>query len=268
MKRTFGNRLAVVLLAVFVTLVAIWLVAPSLVIVPLSFTDRPSFVFPPQGWSLDWYRNILDDPRWLNALGTSLRVALWVTVLAVLLGTAAALALDRLPRKLSGAFQMLLLSPLLAPQIVVAVAIFAQFIRWRIDGTELGIVCAHLILAIPYVLVTVSASLAKYDRRLDRAADSLGARPWERLVTVTLPGIAPGVAIGAVFAFVTSFDEAVIALFIQSPTTRTLPVQMYNSVTVEIDPTIAAISSIILAVTTAVLLIPLLGGKKKRVRSS
>lgn len=258
-RRSVAARTA---LWVCVGLVAAWLIAPTLVVIPLSFTDRASFVFPPQGWSLQWYENLVADPAWLRSLWASVRIAAVVMLLAVLLGTAAAFGIARLPRRLAGGAQLLLLSPLLAPQIVTAVAILAIFLRWRLSGTELGFVLAHLVLAIPYVVVTVSASLERYDRRLDQAAESLGATPLRRFFDVTVPSVAPGIATGAVFAFVTSFEETVIAVYLQSPTMRTLPVQMYDSVTVDIDPTIAAVSSLVLAITTAVLLVPLLGRRR------
>jgi len=259
-------RITRTVLWIVVILVAAWLIAPTLVVLPLSFTDRASFVFPPEGWSLRWYENLIADPGWLTSLWASIRIALVVMVLAVVLGTAAAFGIARLPKRAAAVFQLLLLSPLLAPQIVTAVAVFAVFIRWGLNGTEQGFVLAHLMLAVPYVVVTVTAGLERYDRRLDQAAESLGASPPRRFFDITVPSLAPSIIIGGVFAFVTSFEETVIAIYIQSPSMRTLPVQMYDSVTVDIDPTIAAVSSIVLAVTTAALLIPLLGGSSRRVR--
>ncbi len=263
-----GRRITVgrAALGTVVALVAAWLIVPTLVVVPLSFTDRASFSFPPQGWSLQWYENIVADPAWLSSLGTTLIVALASMVLAVVLGTLGAIGLARLPRRVASGAQIALLSPLLSPQIVTAIAVFSLFLRFGLDGTVGGFILAHTMLATPYVVVTVTASLERYDRRLDLAAESLGASPARRFIDITIPLLAPGILIGALFAFVTSFEETVLALYLQSPTLRTLPVQMYDSVTVDIDPTIAAVSSLVLVITSAVLLIPLLRGSRRKVR--
>ncbi|WP_067177337.1 ABC transporter permease [Microtetraspora niveoalba] len=237
-------------------LVGAVLIAPTLIVIPLSFTGKASFTFPPESWSLRWYQNFFTDPGWRDALLTSVRIALLVAVLASALGTAAALALDsgRVPGK--GLINGLLLSPMVVPQIVAAIGVYAVFLKWGLAGTTLGFVLAHTALAIPFVIVAVSAVLRGYDRRLEQAAASLGAGPLTTFFQVTLPLILPGVLSGAVFAFVTSLDEVVIALYLQSPELHTLPVQMFSSVTVETDPTIAAASTLVLVVTTMLILLP------------
>lgn len=241
------------LLVAVCVMIGVWLLAPMLVVVPMSFTDRRSLSFPPEGWSLQWYRNFFSEPQWYEALLTSLEIAVLVTVVATFLGTAAAFALVRGRFPAKAAVNALLLAPLVVPVVIVAIAVFATYLRWRLSGTVRGFVLAHSALAIPFVIITVTASLRTFDRRLELAAQNLGANPLTTFRRVTLPLILPGVLSGALFAFITSFDEVVVALFIQSPDVRTLPVQMFTSVTREVDPTIAAASTMILVLTTALL---------------
>ncbi len=251
-------------LRLWATFVGIVLFAPLAIVVPLSFTAKRSFKFPPEGLSLEWYGNFLRDEAWLRALGNSLWIGLVVAALCCVLGTLAALGLQRLPRRAAGIVQGLLLAPLIIPGIVSAVAIYSVFLKWRLSGNPLGFVLAHAVLAIPFVVVTVNASLAGYDRTLDRAAASLGAGRLRTFFRVTLPIIAPGVGAGALFAFITSFDEVVAAMFLQTPSIRTLPVEMFVSVTNEVDPTIAVVSTLILAVTSALVLVPALTRSQKK----
>jgi putative spermidine/putrescine transport system permease protein len=243
------------LLVVVAVLIGVWLLAPMLVVIPMSLTDRQSLSFPPSGWSLEWYERFFTEEQWHGALLSSLQIALLVTVLATVLGTAAAFALvrGRFPGK--AAVNALLLAPLVVPVVIVAIAVFGVYLRWRLSGTVRGFVMAHTALALPFVIITVSASLRGFDRRLELAAANLGASPWATFRKVTLPLILPGVLSGALFAFITSFDEVVVALFLQSPDVRTLPVQMFTSVTREVDPTIAAASTMILVLTTALLVL-------------
>lgn len=240
-------------LVAFCVLVGVWLLAPMLVVVPMGFTDRRSLSFPPDGWSTQWYTNFFSNPQWYEAMLTSLQIAVLVTVVATLVGTAAAFALvrGRFPGK--GAVNALLLAPLVVPVVIVAIAMFAAYLQWQLSGTVRGFVLAHAALAVPFVVITVTSSLRTFDRRLELAAANLGAAPLATFRQVTLPMILPGVLSGALFAFITSFDEIVVALFLQSPEVRTLPVQMFTSVTREVDPTIAAASTMILVLTTALL---------------
>lgn len=238
------------LLWLFCALVALWLVAPSLVVIPLSFTDKPSFTFPPTGWSMRWYTTFFTDPSWSTALLASVRVGLLVVVVATISGTAAAVALSRSRFRGRQAVRAVLLAPMIAPVIVVAIGLYALFLRMHLLGTTFGFVVAHSVLALPFVIIPVTASLQGFDRRLESAAAICGASRWNTFRQITLPLVAPGVVSGALFAFVTSFDEVVLALFIQSPYLQTLPVKMYGSVTRDTDPTIAAAATLILAFTT------------------
>lgn len=241
-------------LRVWAVLVAILLVAPLLIVVPISFAAKPSFKFPPDGLSMEWYANLFSDQRWTSAIGASLLVGALVTVICTVLGTAAALGIHRAGGRIAAIVTGILLAPMIVPGIVSAVAIYSVYLRWQLTGNLAGFLLAHTVLALPFVVVTVTSSLSTTDPTLERAAASLGAGHWRTFLRVTLPSIAPGVGAGALFAFVTSFDEVVAASFLQSPTIRTLPIEMFVSVTNEVDPTIAAVSTVILALTTAVVL--------------
>lgn len=241
-----------------------WLVAPTLIVVPMSFTGRESFAFPPQEWSFDYYVAFFTDPVWLDSLYTSLRLAAVVTVLATVCGAAAAFGIVRGRLAGGGAVNGVLLTPIILPQIVAATAIYIVYLNTGLAGTFVGLVIAHTGFAIPFVTVAVSANLRTVDPRLDRAAASLGASPLTTFRTVTLPLILPGVLSGAVFAFAVSLDEVVIALFLSTPAIRTLPVQMFTSVTTETDPTIAAASTVVVAATTVLLIAAVASPRARR----
>jgi putative spermidine/putrescine transport system permease protein len=250
-------------LRVWATLVAIVLVAPLLVVVPLSFAERRSFIFPPRGLSLTWYQNLFTDERWTSAIVTSLYVGLLVTAIATVLGSAAAIGIHRYGGRLSAVLTGILIAPMVVPGIVSAVAIYSVYLRWQLTGNLQGFLLAHTVLAVPFVVITVASSLRSTDPLQEKAAASLGAGPWRTFVRVTLPSILPGVAAGSLFAFVTSFDEVVAASFLQSPAIRTLPIEMFVSVTNEVDPTIAAVSTVILALTTAIVVLPVVVRTRK-----
>jgi putative spermidine/putrescine transport system permease protein len=253
------------LLWAFAALVAALLILPTAVVIPLSFTDKASLVFPPTGWSLRWYRNFFADPAWMRALGNSLVVGLVVAVVATVAGTAAAVGLRRWSnRKAAGATQMVLLAPIVVPAIVLAIGVYAIFLQLQLLGTVPGFVLAHSVLALPFVVISVTATLAGYDDRLTLAALSLGASRPGAFRQVQLPLIMPGVISGALFAFVTSFDEVVLSIFIKSPYLETLPVKMYASVTRDTDPTIAAAATMILLLTTAIITIGLLSMRRRK----
>lgn len=257
--------LTIGLLVTYAVIVAAILVLPTLVVIPLSFTDKASLAFPPEGWSTRWYQNFFKDPAWMRAFGNSILVGLIVTVLATAIGTAAAVGLKRWHnRKAAGIAQALFLAPMVVPAIIIAIGIYAVFLQNQLLGTVQGFVMAHTVLAMPFVIVSVSATLATYDERLTLAAISLGASRWETFRRVTLPLIFPGVISGALFAFVTSFDEVVVSIFIKSPYLETLPVKMYASVTRDTDPTIAAAATMIMLLTTTVITIGLLSMRRKK----
>jgi len=250
-------------LKIVAVLVGLFLTVPTLVVIPMSFSSSQTFQFPPSGWSLQWYENLFTSPAWSTAIRNSLQVALVTTVLATTLGTAAALGLNRLTPRVRGVATGFLLSPIIIPNILIALVIFSAFLRLSLNGTLIGIAIAHTALALPFVVIAVTARLQGMDAALQRAGSSLGAGPFSVFRKITLPLALPGVLSGAILAFVTSFDEVVLALFLQSPSTLTLPVQMFNSVTVQIDPTISAASSVmVLLVSVPILLAQVIGARR------
>lgn len=237
------------LLVALAVLVAVVLVGPLVIIVLLSFNDAPFLTFPPDDWSLRWYRSLADDPVWRDSAATSLRIGVLVAVLSSVLGTLGALALVRGRLPLKAAVSGLVLAPMMIPVVVVAISVYRVFLDLGLTQTTLGFVLVHTCLAVPYVTVNVAAALSGFDHRLELAAQSLGANRWQAFWRVTFPLIAPGVLTGALFAFVTSWDEVVVGIFLSGPEMTTLPVQMWQGVKVTIDPTIAAASTALLALT-------------------
>jgi putative spermidine/putrescine transport system permease protein len=203
--------------------------------------------------SLQWYRNFFESPQWTDALWTSTQVALLATLTATVLGTLTALGLMRGRFPLKSAVTALILSPMIVPIVIVAVGTYLVFVDWRLQGTLLGFVVAHAALGIPLVVVNVAASLQTLDRNLEMAAQNLGAGPFRTFFKITLPLIMPGVVAGALFAFIESWDEVVVSIFLSSPFVRTLPVVMWSVVRSQIDPTIAALAGMLTALTIVLL---------------
>jgi putative spermidine/putrescine transport system permease protein len=254
-----------ILLGLFCLLIAIWLLAPTLVIVPISFNEKKSLAFPPSGFSWQWYENFFTNPEWSTSFFNSVKVAALVAVLATVLGTLAAFGLDRMKSAASGFLRALLITPMVIPGVVLAIGIYAVYLDAHLVGTTAGFVLAHTMLAIPFVLIAVSASLEVFDKRLETAAASLGASRLTTFRTITLPLIAPGLLSGLLFAFVTSFDEIIVALFITSPYLKTLPVQIFTSITRDADPTVAAVGTILFVATSLMITAGLLlGARQKR----
>ncbi|GIH24135.1 polyamine ABC transporter permease [Acrocarpospora phusangensis] len=245
-------------------LVGLFLTVPTLVVLPMSFSSARTFRFPPEGWTLEWYERLFTSPEWTTAILNSLQVGLVTTALATVLGTAAAIGVTRLGERGRGFAVGFLLSPIIIPNILIALVIFSAFLRLGMTGSLFGIALAHTALALPFVVIAVTARLQGMDPALQKAGGSLGAAPFAVFRKITLPLALPGVLSGAVLAFVISFDEVVISLFLQSPTALTLPVQMFNSVTVQIDPTISAASSLmVLVVSVPILLAQVIGARRR-----
>ncbi len=228
-----------------------FLCLPSLFVIPVSFTSGSFIEFPPEGFSLRWYHTYLSSPGWVDATIRSFIVAFLTAWLSAALGTAAAFVLVR--QRLTGrtAILALIMAPLVLPRLIIAVALFYLYARLGLVGTILGLVLGHTILAVPYVVITVMAVLKTYDERLDQAAWSLGASKWRTLYHITLPQIRGGVIAGFLFAFITSFDDLTVALFITGGSTSTLPRQMWNDLLLQVNPTLAAVSTVILVFVTS-----------------
>jgi len=255
-----------ILLGLFCLLVAVWLIAPTIVVVPMSFNEKKSLAFPPSGFSWQWYQNFFTNPEWSSSLVSSLNVAVVTAVFATIIGTLAAFGLDRMKSRASGVLRALLITPMVVPGVVLAVGIYAVYLDAQLVGTLTGFVLAHTMLAVPFVIIAVSASLDVFDKRLETAATSLGAGRLTAFRTVTLPLILPGILSGLLFAFVTSFDEIIVALFITSPYLKTLPVQIFASITRDADPTVAAVGTLLFLATSLVIGAGLLIGSRQRKR--
>ena len=245
-------------------LIAIWLVAPTLIIIPMSFAGKKSLVFPPQGFSLQWYENFFTNPQWFGSLIVSTKVAVMVSVVSTVIGTMAAIGIERMRGRAAGIIRAVLITPMIVPGVVLAVGIYAVYLDTRLVGTWTGYVLAHTLLAIPFVVIAVGANLAVFDERLETAAASLGASRLTTFYTITLPLILPGILSGALFAFVTSFDEVIVSLFITSPQLKTLPVQIFSSMTRDADPTVAAVGSLIFLATSLIIGLGLIFGMRGR----
>lgn len=270
----FWHRLGVGLLRLSAWLVLLFLILPILVIVPLSFNAEPFFSFTegmvtlqPEAYSLRWYREIFNDPRWLLAIRNSFIIGIFATLVATVLGTCAAigLACDDMPaRRLITA---LLLSPMIVPLIITAAGMFFFYSGLGLAGTHIGVILAHAALGTPFVIITVTASLAGFDYSLARAALSLGATPVRVFFDIIMPLIRPGVISGALFAFITSFDEVVVILFLAGPAQRTIPRQMFSGLREQINPSILAIATLLILVSIALLVsIELLRRRGERMR--
>ncbi|MDP9368164.1 MAG: ABC transporter permease [Chloroflexota bacterium] len=250
-------------------LILFYLVFPIFVVVPVSFSSAKYLQFPPPGFSLQWYEKYLTRSDWTGATWLSVQVAAGTALLATLLGTLAALALVRgrfWGRDLINAF---VVSPMIIPSIIVAIGIYFFYARIQLIGNPLALVLAHTALAVPFVVVNVSATLVGFDERLEYAAMNLGANRRQTFLKVTLPLIRPGVLTGALFAFVTSFDELIVALFISGTGAVTLPRKMWDGIRQEIDPTIAAVSTIFIVLSVLILVsAELLRQRSERLRTA
>jgi putative spermidine/putrescine transport system permease protein len=236
-------------------LTVFYLLAPTVVIIPMSFTESSILSFPPDGFSLRWYEQMLTRAEWSTGLRNSALVAVLTAILATVLGTLAALGLTRGRFPGRSLVNGLALSPLIVPVVIIAIGMFSLFVQWRISGSIVGLVLAHTALAMPFVIVNVGTGLRTMDRNLELAAANLGANPRQSFMRITLPIILPGVLAGAIFSFITSWDEVVVAIFLTSARFRTLPVEMWEQVRQVVDPTVAAVSTTLLVVTTVLLLL-------------
>jgi putative spermidine/putrescine transport system permease protein len=241
------------LLAILVGLILLFLALPIVVVIVVSFSSAAYLTFPPPAFGLRWYAAYFTSDDWLRSTWLSVWVAACVVALATLLGTLAAVGIGRLPRRLRVMASALIVSPLIVPAIVAAIGIYYVFARYGLVGTPVGLILAHTCLAVPFVFISVSASLAGIDPRLEQAALSLGATPSGSFFQITLPLIRPGLLAGALFAFVTSFDELIVALFVSGSGAVTLPRRMWDDVLYQIEPTIAAVSTLTIVLTVALM---------------
>lgn len=251
--RTRSERLGRIVLIGFSMIILAFLVLPILAVLPLSFNPTAFLVFPEGEFSLRWYRTLAESPQWTRAFGNSLKIGLATTLIATPLGTLAAIGLASMRSRAKTAIIALITAPLVVPVVVVAIAFYFLFAPLGLVNGSLGLVIAHTVLAVPFVVIVVHAALRGFDMELLRAAASLGAPPSTAILRILVPLIAPGVAAGAVFAFMTSFDETTVALFIAGPEQRTLPIQMFEGVREQISPAIAAAATLLIVASTLLL---------------
>ena len=267
---TISERLGHYGLRVFVGLVLLFLIAPILAIIPLSFNSESFFSYPMPGYSLRWYigdYGFFTEERWQSALRLSIVIATAATALATILGTLAALGLSRANLPAKAAIMAVLISPMVVPLIISAIGLFFFYAYVGLNGSILGIVLAHTALAAPFVVITMTATLASFDHSLTRAAASLGAPPLTVFRKIMLPLVLPGMISGALFAFVTSFDEVIVVLFIGGPQQRTLPRQMFSGIREQISPTITAAATVLIVFSTLLLIgVELLRRRSERLR--
>lgn len=241
-------------------LVLAFLMLPILVIIPLSFNAEPFFsftegmlAFDPDAYSLRWYRGILEDERWILSVQNSFIVGVLAALLATVLGTVAAVGLASPSMPFRRMITALLLSPMIVPLIIIAAGMFFFYTRFNLVGTYAGLVIAHAALGVPFVIITVTATLAGFDRSLYHAGLSMGASPVRVYWDIVIPLIRPGVISGGLFAFVTSFDEVVLVLFLAGPEQRTIPRQMFSGLREQINPTILAVATLLILISVALL---------------
>ncbi len=249
---TRGQRLW---LYALVTLIVIFLVVPCLLVIPMSFSGGTYLEFPPKSLSLRWYAAFLGTAEWQRATLTSLKLAGLTTIFATILGTAAAWGIHRHSTVFSNGVRGLFMLPMLVPLILIAIGLFFLFSRLGLNGTLTGLVLAHTMLALPFVVIAVGNGLASYDMSQHMVAQSLGANGIVAFFTVTLPQIRISVLSGSVFAFITSFDEVVVALFIAGGKNETLARRMFANIRDQVDPTVAAISSLLVGMVVLGMLI-------------
>jgi len=238
----------------------LFLITPILVVMPLSFNAQDFFTFTPEmlafdpeGYSLKHYRDFFTNQAWQDAVWNSLRIAPMATLLSVTFGTLAAIGLSQPHVPFRRAIMAILISPMIVPLIISAAGMYFFYSRIGLQGTYIGVVLAHAALGIPFVIITVTATLVGFDNSLTRAAANMGANPVTTFFKVQMPLILPGVISGGLFAFITSFDEVVVVLFVGSAGQKTLPWQMFIGLREQISPTILAVATILVAISICLL---------------
>jgi len=234
------------------SLVYLFLQLPLLIVFPISFSSAQYLQFPPPGWSLQWYERYLNSPNWLTPTWLSLKVAVATTVLSLLLGVPLAFGLTRARFWGRDAIEKLSMAPIIVPTIVLSIALYGLFAKLQLIGVWYGIAVAHTLLALPFVVALVVAGLRDFDVSQELAALGLGASRWRAVWHVTLPQIRPSLVSAAFLAFISSFDELVVAMFLGGAN-MTLPKKMFDNIRMEIDPTIAAISALQIVLVSALL---------------
>jgi len=250
-------------LYVFAALVMAFLVFPTVIVVPMSFSASQYLEFPPRQWSLRWYDNYFGSASWMQATLTSFKAGFLTSLVATPLGTMAAYGLFVSRLRGAALVMPLLLTPIIVPVILVGIGVFYAYVRLKLVNTLTGVVLAHSMLALPLVTMIVTAALKSYDMNQEMVARSLGASRLKAFFLVTLPQIRFALVTSAVLAFLTSFDEVVVAMFVSGGDNATLTRNMFNALRDQIDPTIAAISTVMIVVSSLLIAIAQLFGKSR-----
>lgn len=240
-----------------------FLVLPITIVFPVSLTDKRYLSLPEEGISFKHYVNLFTSTEWLGSIGQSLYIGALATVISVAAGTLCAIGCWRLSSRTGEAVRAMMLVPIVVPTIVYALGIYRFWVDLRLLDTYTGVILVHAVTGIPYVVVTVSTALAGFDPRLEQAARNLGASQLQALRRIVLPSIMPGVVSGAIFAFIHSWDELVIVLFIASRAVFTLPRRIWDGINEHLDPTMAAVATIMIALTGVLLVLDLRMRRKK-----
>ncbi|WJH32742.1 ABC transporter permease [Paenibacillus aurantius] len=233
-------------LGVVTFLVVLFVISPLLVVIPTSFTSVKYLSFPAVGFSFQWYTKILDRPEFIDSFYFSLKLAALTAVISGILGTLAGLALHRYKFRGSGVINSLLLMPLTVPALIVGIAVLLFFTRIGLAGTFTGLLLSHILISIPYVVRLVLTGLSSFDYTLERAAYIMGAKPYHVFKDITMPLLKPAILSGMVFAFLTSFDNVTVSLFLVSPSTTTLPLAIFSHMQESLDPLVASLSSVVI----------------------
>ena len=255
---THGQRFWLYIVA---AIIMILLVTPTLIVIPMSFSDSQYLEFPPENWSLRWYQNYFGSAEWMRATSTSLKAAFLTMIVATPAGVVAAYGLHTSQLAYVRAVFVLLITPMMVPVVLIAIGSFYVFVKLKLLYSLTGLVLAHSILALPLVIIVTGSALKSYDMNQEMAARSLGAPRWRAFLTITLPQIRFAVVTAALLSFLTSFDEVVIAMFISGGDNPTLTRNMFNALRDQIDPTIAAISTIMIVVTSVLMILVQLFGR-------
>jgi putative spermidine/putrescine transport system permease protein len=255
---THGQRLW---LYIFAGITMLLLVVPTLIVIPMSFSDSQYLEFPPKTWSTRWYQHYFSSPEWMQATRTSLKAAFLTTLVATPIGVIAAYGLHASKVPFVRVAFILLITPMMVPVVLVAIGAFYAYVKLKLLYTLTGLVLAHSILALPLVMIVTGAALKGFDMNLEMAARSLGAPRWKAFLTITLPQIRFGVVTSALLSFLTSFDEVVVAMFISGGDNPTLTRNMFNALRDQIDPTIASISTIMIVITSLIMVLAQVFGR-------
>ena len=247
----------------FAVTVLVFLILPVIIVIPMSISDTNFLRFPPDGFTWRWYVDIFTNPNWTRPALFSMRTASVTAIFSTIVGTVGAYAIVRGSFRGKQTIRVLVIAPIIAPNIVLAIAIYFAFVDLGLLGTTIAFVFAHSILCVPFVVLSVTAALERFDPDLELAAMNLGANRFTAFRRVTLPFILPGVAAGAVFSFIISFDEPVISYFISSIRQATLPRVMFQNVETSVRPDVAAISTVLLLLSVLVILITLILRRRK-----